>query len=75
MTLPAITIKIISIWFRLEIVSNIGYPYYRLTTVSVTDPVNDPVYDPVYNSVYDSVYSLVYIRLPKSLIAYHSLYI
>jgi hypothetical protein len=34
--------------------SNIRYPYYRLTTVSVTDPV----YDPVYNSVYNLVYGL-----------------
>ena len=31
-----------------SILSNIGYSYYRLTTVSVTNPVNNPVYNSVY---------------------------
>jgi hypothetical protein len=39
--------------------SNIGCPYYRLTTVSVTDPVYDPVYDSVYDSVYGSFTEVV----------------
>ena len=35
--------------------NSIGFPYYRLTTVSVTDPVNDPVNDSVNDSVTDVV--------------------
>ena len=36
---------------RLEMSNSIGCPYYRLTTVSVTDPVNDSVNDSVTDVV------------------------
>jgi expansin (peptidoglycan-binding protein) len=50
--------------------SNIGYPYYRLTTVSVTDPVYDPVYDSVYDLVYDSFTKVVNYNGEKRVLSY-----